>query len=197
MLSGMAIGALSALSFSVFAERPVLPAPPTPSAQTGLPDDEARLLAEVIERVKGEYVEKVEDRDLMQHALRGVVSGLDPYSAFLDKTEYDEIRESTSGTYPGVGIEVSADRGGIKVVRTLENSPAERADLRAGDLIVRIDSAPVGADLDAAIDRMRGSPGTEVQLTVKRPGTPQVLDLGTICHELKPRGRLEAGFIRG
>jgi carboxyl-terminal processing protease len=142
-----------------------------------LPADDTRLLAEVLERVKGEYVDPVDERVLMQHALHGVAAGLDPYSAFLDADEYQEIRNTTSGSYPGVGVEVSADRGGIKVVRTLTDSPAARADLRPGDLIVGIDAAPVGKDLERAIDRMRGAPGTEVNLSVRRPGMTDTLNL--------------------
>lgn len=153
-------------------------APPPAAAVTGvLPTDDSRLLAEVMDRVKGEYVDPVDQRRLLQQALHGVASGLDPYSAFLDAEEYQEIRDTTSGSYPGVGVEVSADRGGIKVMRTLADSPAAQADLRPGDLIVGIDKTPVGADLDRAIDRMRGLPGTQVSLSVRRPGTPEVLDL--------------------
>jgi carboxyl-terminal processing protease len=151
-----------------------------------------------MDRVKGEYVDPVDQRKLLQQALHGVASGLDPYSAFLDAEEYQEIRDTTSGSYPGVGVEVSADRGGIKVMRTLADSPASRADLRPGDLIVGIDRTPVGTDLDRAIDRMRGLPGTQVSLSVRRPGTPDVLDLvleraQVEVHSVAAR-LLEAGF---
>jgi carboxyl-terminal processing protease len=172
-------GAVLGVALSIaIAVRPQRAAAPTVAAMPGvLPADDSRLLAEVMARVKGEYVDPIDERKLLQHALHGVASGLDPYSAFLDADEYQEIRDTTSGSYPGVGIEVSADRGGIKVMRTLPESPAAHADLRAGDLIVGIDSTPVGADLDRAIDRMRGMPGTRVSLAVRRPGTPEVLDL--------------------
>jgi carboxyl-terminal processing protease len=177
LLLGAALGVAVALLFARN-EAQALPARAGASASaTPLPADDSRLLAEVLERVKGEYVDTVDERKLMQHALHGVAAGLDPYSAYLDADEYQEIRDSTSGTYPGVGIEVSADRGGIKVMRTLQDSPAARADLRPGDLIVGIDNAPVGRDLDRAIDKMRGLPGTRVSLAVRRPGTAEVLDL--------------------
>lgn len=173
---GAALGIALSVVIAVRSERPP-PATPGKIAGEALPDDERRLLAEVMERVKGEYVDPVDERNLMRHALHGVASGLDPYSAFLDADEYQEIRDTTSGSYPGVGVEVSADRGGIKVMRTFADSPAARADLRPGDLIVGIDRKSVGADLDRAIDRMRGLPGTEVSLSVRRPGTKDVLDL--------------------
>ncbi len=173
---GAALGIALSLVLSVRAERTAAPVA-SKLAADALSDDENRLLAEVMERVKGEYVDPVDESNLMRHALHGVASGLDPYSAFLDADEYQEIRDTTSGSYPGVGVEVSADRGGIKVMRTLADSPAARADLRPGDLIVGIDRRAVGTDLDRAIDRMRGLPGTEVSLSVRRPGIQEVLDL--------------------
>lgn len=177
LLLGTGLGVAAALLFARN-EAQALPAGGTAAtATTSLRADDSYLLAEVLDRVKGEYVDSVDERKLIQNALHGVAAGLDPYSAYLDANEYQEIRDSTSGTYPGVGIEVSADDGGIKVMRTLQDSPAERADLRPGDLIVGIDNAPVGADLDRAIDKMRGMPGTRVNLAVRRPGTSEVLDL--------------------
>jgi carboxyl-terminal processing protease len=192
---GAALGI--ALSLTLWPGRNRAPPPAAPVAGV-LPTDDSRLLAEVMDRVKGEYVDPVDQRKLLQQALHGVASGLDPYSAFLDAEEYQEIRDTTSGSYPGVGVEVSADRGGIKVMRTLADSPAARADLRPGDLIVGIDRTPVGADLDRAIDRMRGLPGTKVSLSVRRPGTADILDLvleraQVEVHSVAAR-LLEAGY---
>ena len=196
LAAGAALGI--ALSLTLWPGRDRAPPPPAAAAAGVLPTDDSRLLAEVMDRVKGEYVDPVDQRKLLQQALHGVASGLDPYSAFLDAEEYQEIRDTTSGSYPGVGVEVSADRGGIKVMRTLADSPAARADLRPGDLIVGIDKTPVGADLDHAIDRMRGLPGTQVSLSVRRPGTPDVLDLvleraQVEVHSVAAR-LLESGF---
>jgi carboxyl-terminal processing protease len=196
LAAGAALGI--ALSLTLWPGRDRAPPQPAAAAAGVLPTDDSRLLAEVMDRVKGEYVDPVDQRKLLQQALHGVASGLDPYSAFLDAEEYQEIRDTTSGSYPGVGVEVSADRGGIKVMRTLADSPASRADLRPGDLIVGIDRTPVGTDLDRAIDRMRGLPGTQVSLSVRRPGTPDVLDLvleraQVEVHSVAAR-LLEAGF---
>ncbi len=143
---------------------PRSPRPPRASPRVdGMPWEDARLLAEILERVKPEYVDEVDDHELMENAVRGLVSGLDPYSAYLDRDEYDEIRLSTAGSYPGIGVEVAAEQDGIKVLRPIADSPADRAGLRTGDVIVRIDDAPVQADVDAAIDQMRGPAGTPGQ----------------------------------
>ncbi|GMU70406.1 MAG: peptidase S41 [Steroidobacteraceae bacterium] len=142
-----------------------------------LPWEDARLLAEVLERVKRDYVDNVDDHALMENAVRGMVSALDPHSTFLDADEYDEIRASTTGSYPGVGIEVAAEPDGIKVLRPIEGSPAWRAGVRPGDLIVAIDGEAIGIDLDGAIERMRGPAGSRITLTLARVGTPTPIDV--------------------
>ena len=141
-----------------------------------LPWEEARLFAEVYERIKREYVDDVDDHALMDKAIRGMVAALDPHSAFLDTDEFEEIRLSTMGSYPGVGIEVVAEDSAVKILRPIEGSPADQAGLLPGDQIVRIDDADIGADLAGAIARMRGSSGSVVKLTVLRPTTGQTLD---------------------
>jgi carboxyl-terminal processing protease len=169
--TGMVVGFSLALTGTVFADRRVQPPPAsvTPrAARESLPWDDARLLAEVLERVKRDYVESIDDHQLMEKAIRGMVGALDPHSAFLDSDEYDEIRVSTAGQYPGVGIEVTAEAGVIRVVRPIEDSPAERAGVLAGDIIVSIDGEPVGSDLDAAITRMRGPAGSPIRISVRR-----------------------------
>jgi carboxyl-terminal processing protease len=141
-----------------------------------LPWEEARLFAEVYERIKREYVDDVDDHALMDKAIRGMVAALDPHSAFLDTDEFEEIRLSTMGSYPGVGIEVVAEDSAVKILRPIEGSPADQAGLLPGDQIVRIDDQDIGADLAGAIARMRGSSGSLVKLTVLRPATAQTLD---------------------
>lgn len=142
-----------------------------------LPWEDAELLAEVLERVKRDYVDSVDDHELMDNAIRGMVDALDPHSAFLDREEYDEIRMSTTGTYPGVGIEVAAETGGIKVLRPIEGSPAYRAGVQAGDLIVAIDGEELAGDLDAAIRRMRGPAGSRITLTLARTGAADPIEV--------------------
>src|SRR5262249_57963962 len=113
-------------------DRPIeAPRPPASS----LPWQEASLFADVYERIKRDYVDEVDDHALMEKAVRGMVAALDPHSAYLDSQEFDEIRLSTMGSYPGVGIEVVASDGMVKILRPIDGSPAQRAGLRAGDQI--------------------------------------------------------------
>src|SRR5882757_1948015 len=146
------------------------------SNPAALPWEEARLFAEVYERIKREYVDDVDDHALMDKAIRGMVAALDPHSAFLDTEEFEEIRLSTMGSYPGVGIEVVAEDSAVKILRPIEGSPADQAGLLPGDQIVRIDDADIGADLAGAIARMRGSSGSVVKLTIRRAGTDGLLE---------------------
>jgi carboxyl-terminal processing protease len=171
LLAGVAIGISLSLSRGVLADRDP---PATPET---LPWEDARLLAEVLERVKQDYVDKVDDHDLMESAIRGMVAALDPHSAFLDSDEYDEIRISTTGNYSGVGIEVTMEDDGVKVVAPIDGTSAAKAGIRPGDMIVAIDGVPVDTSgLNDAINRMRGKAGTNVKVTVKRTGTEGPVD---------------------
>jgi carboxyl-terminal processing protease len=172
--AGIILGFAGALAGNAMAGRQSDEAQ-TPAAAT-LPWEEARLFAEVYERIKREYVDEVDDHELMEKAVRGMVAALDPHSAFLDSEEFEEIRLSTMGSYPGVGIEVVTEDAGVKVLRPIEGSPAEEAGMQSGDFIVKIDGADVGADLAGAINRMRGPAGSTVRLTVRRPGHAELLN---------------------
>jgi carboxyl-terminal processing protease len=175
LVAGAVFGFSAAVTSGVLAEHPneSTQAAANPAA---LPWEEARLFAEVYERIKREYVDDVDDHALMDKAIRGMVAALDPHSAFLDTDEFEEIRLSTMGSYPGVGIEVVAEDSAVKILRPIEGSPADQAGLLPGDQIVRIDDADIGADLAGAISRMRGSSGSLVKLTILRPTTGQTLD---------------------
>jgi carboxyl-terminal processing protease len=175
LLAGVIFGLSAALTGSVLAERPGVEAAPAANA-SALPWEEARLFAEVYQRIKREYVDEVDDHALRDKAIRGMVAALDPHSAYLDNEEFEEIRLSTMGSYPGVGIEVVAEDSAVKILRPIEGSPAAEAGLLPGDQIVRIDGADVGADLAGAISRMRGASGSLVKLTVRRTGTPNLLE---------------------
>ncbi len=170
----------------------------TLSPSSTLPWEQARLFAEVYERIKREYVDEVDDKQLMEKAIRGMVAALDPHSAYLDTDEFEEIRLSTMGSYPGVGIEVVAEDSAVKVLRPIEGSPADQAGMQAGDLIVKIDNNDVGADLAGAITRLRGPSGSNVQLTVRRPGTGELLDFALRRSKVEVRSvtqtTLDPGF---
>jgi carboxyl-terminal processing protease len=182
LFAGAVFGLSAAAAGDALAERPADPAQPVATVNpqtlaTGatLPWEEARLFAEVYERIKREYVDTVDDEELMEKAVRGMIAALDPHSAYLDNDEFEEIRLSTMGSYPGVGIEVVAEDSAVKILRPIEGSPAEVAGMMPGDLIVKIDDSDVGADLAGAITRMRGPAGSNVRLTVRRPSTGELL----------------------
>jgi carboxyl-terminal processing protease len=130
---------------------------------------ERRLLREVMDRIRAEYVDAVTEDALVASAARGMVTGLDPHSRLLDAAEYEQVRISTSGHYTGVGLEVRSDGDAVIVVGPIPGSAAERAGLKAGDVLVSVDAAPVtAAALDATIRQLRGAPGTAVRVAVRR-----------------------------
>src|ERR1700681_4662004 len=180
LIAGAVLGFCGALTGGVLADRPnegALPAHPArPVGGTTLPWQEASLFAEVYERIKREYVDDVDDHALMEKAVRGMVAALDPHSAYLDSAEFDEIRLSTMGSYPGVGIEVVAEDSAVKILRPIDGSPAQQAGLLPGDEIIRIDGSDIGADLAGAISHMRGASGSTVSLTIRRAGADGLLD---------------------
>jgi carboxyl-terminal processing protease len=169
LLLGITLGFALATSSGVFASRKPEPA--------DLPWRDAQLMAEVIERVKDEYVDAVDDHELMRHAIRGMVSGLDAHSAFLDAEEFKNLRIASEGSYSGIGIEVSYEDGLIVVVAPIEGSPADRAGLKTGDAIIAIDGTEVrSAGLQDSVRRMRGEPGTLVRVTLEREGLDEPVD---------------------
>ena len=172
---GIAIGLLIAFGGDVFARRENSRAQEVQTAASAagkpsLSPAESAQLNEVIERVQREYVDDVKHPALIDDALRGLVGGLDSYSSYLDAEEYADLRVSTAGTYAGIGIEVSTADRALRVIRPFRDSPAAAAGIRSGDMIAAIDGEPVGADLDAAMARMRGPRGSIVKLAVMRAG---------------------------
>jgi carboxyl-terminal processing protease len=143
-----------------------------------IPYDELRAFSTVFERIKSEYVESVEDKALLESAIRGMLAGLDPHSTFLNAEENKDLQESTAGEFGGLGIEVTMEDGFVKVVAPIDDTPAQRAGIQAGDLIIRLDDKPVkGMDLNDAVKLMRGKPGSPIDLTVVREGVEAPLTL--------------------
>jgi carboxyl-terminal processing protease len=181
---GIAIGLSLGLTHGVLADKP--------AAGADLPWQDARMLAAVLERVKHDYVNPVDDHQLLQAAIRGMVASLDPYSAYLDGDEYDEVKISSSGRYFGVGIELSIEDEQVVVIAPFDGSPAAQAGIRSGDIIVTIDGIPVNTNtLADTIGRMRGAEGTPVKIGIMREGNPEPM-----VFTLK-RSRVDLHSVRG
>lgn len=162
----LTLGASSAMAAAEEAQRPPLPL------------DELRTFAEVFERIKGAYVEPVGDEVLLENAIKGMLSGLDPHSAYLDPKAFEHLQVSTRGEFGGLGIEVAMEKGLVRVVAPIDDTPAQSAGVQAGDMIIKLDQSPVqGIGLMEAVNRMRGKPGTDIVLTIMREGEPRPIDL--------------------
>jgi carboxyl-terminal processing protease len=144
---------------------------------TATEQEMARRLAEVIGKIRREYVDEVPTEEWLERTLRSLVSSLDKHSAYLDAREHEAVLRNVAGHYPGVGIEVVAQNERIKILRILSESPAERAGLRAGDEILSIDGEPVAANAVSAIAQMRGPVGTRVGMTVRRAAENELVEL--------------------
>ncbi len=163
VMVGVLAGVLLSLNFSAVAQRE--------AAKYPLPVDELRAFAEVFGAIKTGYVEPVEDKKLINEAINGMLTGLDPHSAYLDQEAFKELQVGTQGEFGGLGIEVGMEDGFVKVVSPIEDTPAFKAGLKPGDLIIKLDDTPVkGMSLNDAVKRMRGKPKTTIRLTILRKG---------------------------
>ncbi len=164
ILLGVVAGVLISLNFSAVADR----------ASGPLPIDDLRAFTEVFGRIKNDYVEPVDDKRLISEAINGMLSGLDPHSAYLDEEAFKELQVGTQGEFGGLGIEVSMEDGFVKVVAPIEDTPAWKAGLKSGDLIIKLDQTNVkGMTLNEAVKLMRGKPNTDITLTYIRKGLPE------------------------
>jgi len=171
LLLGVFVGVGMTLERAVQADRKV-----AKNIEQPLPIEELRTFTEVFSRIKADYVEPVDDKKLLRDAIQGMLSGLDPHSSFLDPEGFKDIRVGTEGEFGGLGIEVTMEDGFVKVVSPIEDTPAARAGLKTGDLIIRLDNKAVkGMTLNEAVKSMRGKPGSEINLTVVREGQPKPL----------------------
>jgi carboxyl-terminal processing protease len=174
---GVVAGILVSLNFQAIADR---------SARLPLPVEELRAFSDVFDAIKRNYVEPVEDKKLITEAINGMLSGLDPHSAYLDAEAFKELRVGTEGKFGGLGIEVGMEDGLVKVISPIEDTPAYRAGIKPGDLIVKLDDTQVkGLSLNDAVKRMRGRAGTQITLTIVRKGEPQPLVITLTRAEIK------------
>jgi len=164
---GLVAGVLISMHFAAIAEK---------DSVNSLPIEELRSFAEVFGRIKSDYVEPVSDKKLITEAITGMLSGLDPHSAYLDAEGFKELQVGTQGEFGGLGIEVGMEDGLVKVISPIEDTPAYQAGVKSGDLIIKLDDTLVkGLTLNDAVKRMRGKPGTDILLTVLRKPEPKPL----------------------
>ena len=158
--------------------------PPTHEGE--IPLDDLRIFAEIFEQIRAAYVEEVDDKTIFNNAIKGMLNSLDPHSAYLQEEDFTNLQESTSGKFGGLGIEVSTQEGLIRVITPIDDSPAQKAGIEAGDLIVTLDGeAVIGLTLSEAIEKMRGEPGTPISLEVRRRGESELLTFDLLRDEIK------------
>src|SRR5512140_934974 len=189
---GAVLGVLLSLNFSAIAQHESKP-------QAPIPYEDLQLLANVFGKIKSDYVEPVSDDTLIKAAIAGMVHGLDPHSDFLDAAAFDEMQTDTKGKFGGLGLEVGIEDGSIRVVAPIEDTPAFRAGIEPGDLIVKIDeTATRELPLEKAIGMMRGTPGTQIALTLVRKGVESPMTVTLTREEIKVRSvrarLLEPGY---
>ena len=169
LVFGIFVGVSVSITSSVLAEKKA-------EESVGLPLNELRNFSDIFARVKSDYVEEVDDKTLLEHAIRGMLTGLDPHSTYLNNDEYKELKIGTTGKFGGLGIQVGMEDGFVKVISPIDDTPAFRAGIESGDLIIRLDDKSVkGMTLNDAVKIMRGEPGTDIKLTVIREGADKPL----------------------
>lgn len=178
VVSGLIAGILVSLNFSASAGKE--------EALSALPIEELRSFADVYNAIKQGYVEPVEDKKLITHAISGMLANLDPHSAYLDADSFKDLQVSTQGEFGGLGIEVGMEDGFVKVVSPIEDTPAFRAGLKPGDLIIKLDDTPVkGLTLNDAVKKMRGKPKTQIRLTIVRKGETKPFEVTLTREKIK------------
>jgi carboxyl-terminal processing protease len=192
VLIGLLVGILISLNFSANAEKG--------EGATALPVEELRTFADVFSAIKQGYVEPVEDKKLITHAISGMLANLDPHSAYLDADAFKDLQVSTQGEFGGLGIEVGMEDGLVKVVSPIEDTPAYRAGVKAGDLIFKLDDTPVkGMTLNDAVKRMRGKPKTPITLSILRKGENKPIVLTLLRDKIKVQSvkskLIEPGYV--
>ncbi len=178
IIVGVLFGVAISLNYSAIAQRE--------TASLPLPIEELRAFTEVFGRVKSDYVEPVADKKLITEAINGMLTGLDPHSAYLDQDAFKEMQVGTQGEFGGLGIEVGMEDGFVRVISPIDDSPASRAGVKAGDLIVKLDETSVkGMTLTDAVKRMRGKPNTPIVLTIVRKGETKPIVLTLVRAVIK------------
>ncbi|WP_024461411.1 MULTISPECIES: S41 family peptidase [unclassified Marinimicrobium] len=160
----------------------------TPEEQGLLPLEELRTFTRVYDHIRNGYVEELSDAELLEYAIKGMIAELDPHSAYLDEKSFEDLQENTSGEFGGIGIEVGMEDGFVKVIAPIDDTPAQKAGIEPGDLIIRLDDQPVkGLSLNEAVEKMRGPKGSDLTLTVVREGIDQPFEVTLTRDIIKVR----------
>ncbi|HEX5394636.1 MAG TPA: S41 family peptidase [Rhodocyclaceae bacterium] len=176
---GVVVGVLASLNIAAIGKD-------EPKSVGGLPIEELRSFADVFNAIKQGYVEPVDDKKLLTYAISGMLSNLDPHSTYLDADAFKDLQVSTQGEFGGLGIEVGMEDGFVKVVSPIEDTPAYKAGVQAGDFIIKLDDTPVrGMTLSDAVKRMRGKPKTPIRLTIVRKGEPKPIEITIVRDKIK------------
>jgi carboxyl-terminal processing protease len=174
---GIVAGILISVQYSANAQK---------EAAAPLPIEELRTFADVFGAIKQGYVEPIDDKKLITFAISGMLANLDPHSAYLDADSFKDLQVSTQGEFGGLGIEVGMEDGFVKVISPIEDTPADRAGIKSGDLIIKLDDTPIkGMTLTDAVKKMRGKPKTPIKLTVARKGEAKLLEFTILRDKIK------------
>ncbi|ALG67307.1 S41 family peptidase [Beggiatoa leptomitoformis] len=195
LVAGTVLGSFVAFTFlgtNVFAERD--------ASTKSIPFEDLRAFTEVFHRIKSSYVESVDDKTLLQNAIQGMLSGLDPHSSYLTEDAYQELQVGTTGEFGGLGIEVGMEDGFVKVISPIDDTPAQKAGVQAGDMIIRLDETPVkGLSLTEAVKLMRGKPGSNIKLTVARENEDKPITINIVRDIIQVKSirsnTLEPGYV--
>jgi carboxyl-terminal processing protease len=197
LTTGAVLGGAIVLGTSVMAERE------SEGRSMALPLQELRAFVEVFDRISSSYVEPIEDQKLLENAISGMLSNLDPHSAYLPPENFEKVEEHTKGEFGGLGMEVGLEDGFVKVIAPIDDTPAQKAGIRAGDLIIKLDEKSVkGMGLTDAVKMMRGEPGSKIRLTIMRKSErePMEIELTRAVVKVKSvRQRLldkDMGYVR-
>lgn len=207
-LKSLLLGTVCALTFAfaapTYAQQAEKAAPEEAAEPVSKGDiyQQLNLFGDVFERVRLQYVDETPDKELVENAINGMLTALDPHSSYLNAERFEDMQVQTRGEFGGLGIEVTMENGYVKVVSPIDDTPAARAGMQAGDFITKIDGeAVLGLTLSEAVDKMRGKVGTEIKLEVRREGEPEALNIALIrdiikITSVKSRTEGNAGYIR-
>jgi carboxyl-terminal processing protease len=198
---GAGIGIAGSLHYAATAEKADRSAAVVLARDLKLPVEDLTLFTQVYERIKNDYVEPVEDKKLLREAINGMLQGLDPHSQFLDADQFKEMQVTSTGEFGGIGIELGSEDGFLKVIAPIEDTPADRAGLKAGDFIVKVDDVSTkGVNLTEAVKRLKGKPGTAVRLTIARKNEGKPLEFSIVRDTIRTKSvkvdSPEAVFVR-